>query len=154
VPFAVQWPSQIKAGTEFRSPVISLDIFGTIAANVAGAPKPKNPLDGVDLLPYLKGTRKGSPHEFLFWRQYDQQRSAVVDQSGMKELIMGDSKFEMYDLKTDQGEQTDVAEKNRSKVADLEKQRKKWESNMIPPVIWGLNQEALYSPGKKPTQNK
>ncbi|HLO79837.1 MAG TPA: sulfatase-like hydrolase/transferase [Chitinophagaceae bacterium] len=154
VPFAVQWPSQIKAGSEYRSPVISLDIFGTIAANIAGAPAPKNPLDGVDLLPYLKGTRKGAPHEFLFWRQYDQNRNAVVHQSGMKMVLLSDTKVELYDLKTDLGEQTDLVDKNRSLVADFEKQRKKWEANMIAPVIWGLNQEELYTPNKKPIQNK
>ncbi len=50
VPFAVQWPGQIPAGVKYDNPVISLDIFAT-AANLAGV-KPKNPIDGVNLLPY------------------------------------------------------------------------------------------------------
>lgn len=153
VPFAVQWPRQIQAGSEYDQPVISLDIFSTIAANVAGAPAPKNPLDGADLLPYLNGTRKGSPHEFLFWRQYDQKRYAVVHQSGMKELIARDTIAELFDLKTDIGEQTNVADKNKPLLERIDKLRKDWEVNMIAPAIWGLNQEKLYTPGKKPQQN-
>ncbi len=149
VPFAIQWPRQISAGIEYQQPIISLDIFATVAANVEGSAKPKNALDGVDLLPYLKGIKKDSPHAFLFWRQYDQKNYAVIHQSGFKEMILKDSNVSMYNLKMEIGEQTNVAEKNNSLLQQMEQQRKKWEANTIQPAFLGLNQADEYNADNK-----
>lgn len=147
VPFAIQWPSLIKANTRYDQPVISLDIFATIVSNITGAVKPKNTLDGVNLLPYLNGKKSGSPHEYLFWRQYDQKNFAVVHQSGLKELIIKDSSFNLYNLKTDIGENTNI--NNKKMMSDFKQQRKKWEDNTVAPAFYGLNQEELYEREKK-----
>ncbi len=149
VPFAIQWPRKIKAGSRYDQPIISLDIFATIAANVAGAPSPKNPLDGVNLMPYLQGSKKNAPHEYLFWRQYDQQKYAVVHESGMKLLMNKDSSVNLYQLKNDIGEQTDIAGSNSLILQQFKMQQKKWEAQMIAPAFFGLNQEELYNRQKK-----
>jgi arylsulfatase A-like enzyme len=154
VPFAIQWPKQIKANTKYHQPIISLDIFATVAANVHGLAAPKNKLDGVDLLPFLKGTKKGSPHEYLFWRQYDQKNYAVVHASGFKEVILRDTNVNMYNLKTDIGEQLNVLGKNNELVQRIEQERKKWEAATIPPAFYGLNQEEQYEKEKKLKQKK
>ena len=72
----------IKAGQTYDHPVISLDIFATVA-NYAKA-SPKNKLDGVNILPFLNGKKKEGPHEYLFWRKFDEQKmkkpkNAVID---------------------------------------------------------------------------
>ena len=46
-----------------------LDIFAT-AIDAASISKTRNRLDGVSLLPYLKG-KKGEPHKVLYWRKMD-----------------------------------------------------------------------------------
>ena len=148
VPFAIQWPQQIKANTQYHQPVISFDIFATIAANVNGA-VPENSLDGVNLLPYLKGTKQGSPHEYLLWRQYDQKNYAVLHHSGLKEFILKDSAQFIYNLKTDIGEQRNIADNEKNILQILEQQRKTWEANMIPPAFYGLNQEEEYNKEQK-----
>jgi arylsulfatase A-like enzyme len=152
VPFAMQWPAQINANTNYHQPVISLDIFATIAANVKGAALPKNELDGVNLLPYLKGSKKGSPHEYLFWRHYDQKNYAVLHHTGFKEVILKDSSFQLYNLKNDIEEKINVDDPKRR--ADFEQQRKKWEATTIPPAFYGLNQEDQYEREKKIPQKK
>jgi arylsulfatase A-like enzyme len=149
VPFAMQWPVKIAAGTEYRSPLISLDIFATIAANVAGLKKPINPLDGVDLMPFLQRTRKDVPHDYLFWRQYDQKKYAVIDGAGMKALTMNDSTVAMYQLTRDISEEVNVAAENRSRLQQFQERQKKWEAQLIPPAFLGLMQEAQYQPPKK-----
>jgi arylsulfatase A-like enzyme len=148
VPFAMQWPKKITANTEYLQPVISLDIFATVAANIEGLTATKNKLDGVDLLPYLKGTNNGSPHEYLFWRQYDQKNYAVVHASGYKELILRDSVVHMYNLKTDIGEQKNVLDKNADLFQRIHAERKKWESATVAPAFLGLNQEEQYEKKK------
>lgn len=152
VPFAIQWPRQIKANTKYEQPVISLDIFATIAANIGKISTPKNELDGVNLLPYLKGTKHGSPHEYLFWRLYDQKSYAVLHQSGIKQVIIRDSSFNLYNLKADIEEKTIIDDKKTMSV--FEQQRKKWEANTIAPIFYGLNQEELYEREKKLQQKK
>jgi arylsulfatase A-like enzyme len=144
VPFTIQWPKQIKANTQYQHPVISFDIFATIAANVKGG-VPKNSLDGVNLLPYINGSKQGSPHEYLFWRQYDQKNYAVLHQSGLKEFIFKDSAQFIYNLKTDIGEQLNIADNEKKFLQILEQRRKIWEASMIPPAFYGLNQEAEYN---------
>lgn len=152
VPFAMQWPSQIKANTKYEQPVISLDIFATIAANIGKAAAPKNELDGVNILPYLKGAKKGAPHEYLFWRQFDQKNYAVLHQSGFKEVILRDSSFTLYNLKTDIEEKTKVDDAIMMGI--FEQQRKKWEANTVDPLFYGLNQEEQYEREKKAQQKK
>lgn len=154
VPLAIQWPSRIKPNSRYEQPVISLDIFATIAANVKGAAAPKNTLDGVNLLPYLNGTQQGAPHEYLFWRQFDQKNYAVLHQSGLKELILKDTSVLLYNLKTDISEQTNNALSEQKWISIFEQQRKKWEAGTMPPFFYGLNQEELYEREKKAVPKK
>ena len=55
VPFAIQWPSKIKAGIRYDHPISSLDLFATFLAHTPKITKPKKPLDGVNLIPYING---------------------------------------------------------------------------------------------------
>lgn len=65
VPFIAHWPKVITKGKKFDGLVSSLDIAATSIA-LAGANK--DMLDGVNLVPYFTGEKKGSPHSALFWR--------------------------------------------------------------------------------------
>ena len=150
IPFAMQWPNHIKANTKYEQPVISLDIFASIAANVGKISAPKNELDGVDLLPYLKGTKQAAPHEYLFWRQYDQKNYAIVHQFGFKQVIQKDSAVNLYNLKNDIEEKNSIDDKKM--MGKFELQRKKWEAKTIAPIFYGLNQEELYEREKKTKQ--
>jgi len=53
VPFTMQWAGKIPANITYDKPIIALDIFSTVLANIKGGATPKKPLDGTDLLPYL-----------------------------------------------------------------------------------------------------
>lgn len=59
MPYFVVWKNGIPAGKPYDGLVSSLDIFAT-AIDAAGISKTRNRLDGVSLLPYLKG-KKGNP---------------------------------------------------------------------------------------------
>lgn len=148
VPFAMQWPKQIAPNTKYNQPIISLDIFATIAANITSTTKPKNELDGVNLIPFIKGNHKKSPHEYLFWRQFDQKNYAVLHESGIKEVIIKDTSIQVYNLKLDIGEEKNTIDQNRTLLNSFELQRKKWEANTIAPLFFGLNQEELYNKSK------
>jgi len=148
VPFAMQWPKQIAPNTKYNQPIISLDIFATIAANITSTAKPKNELDGVNLIPFIKGDPKKAPHEYLFWRQFDQKNYAVLHESGIKEVIIKDTSMQVYNLKLDIGEEKNIIDQNKTLLNSFELQRKKWEANAIAPLFFGLNQEELYNKSK------
>ena len=55
MPFLVQWKGKLPAGKIYDHPVIQLDIQPTALAAAGVAAKPEWKLDGVNLLPFLRG---------------------------------------------------------------------------------------------------
>ena len=124
VPFFMQWPARIAAGTVFDHPVAHWDVFATATA-AAGANLPDDrEIDGVDLLPHLAGAVDAPPHETLFWRQGHHQ--AV--RHGNWKLIVGEretaagreTKRWLFDLANDPTEQRDLAMDQPAHVAALQ----------------------------------
>lgn len=117
VPFLAKWPAKIEAGTQFDAPIHHMDLFSTFAA-AAGAPIPTDRIiDGVNLLPYLNGSKAEAPHETLFWLEGHQE---TVLHRGMK-LIRAQQprKFWLFDLKTDPTEQFNLATQQPETVKRL-----------------------------------
>lgn len=70
VPFIMSWPDGLPQGVVYERLVISLDVAATALA-LAGEEIPSD-MDGVNLLPYLRGEERGDPHESLHWRFLNQ----------------------------------------------------------------------------------
>jgi arylsulfatase A-like enzyme len=127
VPFLMQWPSRLPKGKVFDHPVIALDIHPTAVAAAGGTPA--SGLDGVDLVPFLKGATKNAPHASLYWR-FSPQRAIrkgdwkLVDHSGATEL---------YNLASDASESNDLAMTNPGKVKELEADYQAWNSQLQAP---------------------
>lgn len=68
VPFFVKWKGVLPAGKIYNEPVIQLDVHATALAVAGIDARPEWKLDGVNLLPFLTGKSKGSPHDALYWR--------------------------------------------------------------------------------------
>ncbi len=143
VPFAMQWTKNISANSTYDKPIISLDIFSTVLANIKGAAKPKNPLDGTDLLPYLTHKNENAPHDFLFWRHYDRSSYAIINNEEKKMVVLKDSSF-LYDLKKEINESTNVMDREKALATDMNTARATWEKGMIAPIFLGLGQQEEY----------
>ena len=132
VPFAMQWKGTVPAGQVYREPVISLDIFGTIAG-ITGVPiATDRPLDGVNLIPYLLGERSGSPHDKLFWRKWEQNAMAVRDGND-KLLSTGKQQrnnYQLYQLDTDIAESENLRSKLSKKSQALLQSWEAWNAQM------------------------
>ncbi len=152
VPFAMQWPRQIKPGSRYEMPVIALDIFATIAAIAEGANATKNKLDGVNLMPFINGNETGPPHQYLFWRNFDQKNYSVLHSSGLKQVILRDTGVSLYNLTTDISEAENLAEKNSKQLLEFEQQRKLWLTTTIPPAFSGLNHQEITNQEKQQQQ--
>jgi len=129
VPFLVQWPARIEAGSRYDHPVTGMDIFTTVTNAGGGVVPTDRVVDGVDLVPFLQGEREGRPHDTLFWRQGHHQ---VVRHGDLKLIVANlparpDEDVEamrrrwLFDLADDPTEQRDLSTQRPEDVAMLEK---------------------------------
>ncbi|MBN1443573.1 MAG: sulfatase-like hydrolase/transferase, partial [Planctomycetes bacterium] len=129
VPFVVCWKGTIPGGQRYDHPVISLDVAATALA-LAGLPEDPR-LDGVNLLPYLRGETQGAPHEALYWRWIAQ--SAVRE--GRWKYLRGGTREYLFDLEEDREEKhnllaahPDIAQRLKTKLA-------RWAGELDPPGL-------------------
>jgi arylsulfatase A-like enzyme len=146
VPFALQWKGHIRPGMKYDEPVISLDIFATAAALVKA--KPRNDLDGVNLIPFLSGLTKGVPHTDLFWRNYDQGKFAIVTPE-YKRIDEKEKAPMLFNLKKDISETTNLSGSGDAAATmdNLEKKIKTWSTRLMVPRFEGLLEDEHYSLG-------
>lgn len=118
VPLIVRWPGVVKPGSQCKVPVISTDFFPTIL-EIAGLPsRPECHLDGVDMVPLLKGQRS-IDRDALYWHYPNYigaghpggARPCSVVRKGDWKLIesLEDNRLELFDLSKDLGETNDLA---------------------------------------------
>mgnify|MGYP000079575515 CR=1 FL=1 len=155
VPFILQWKAQLPAGKTFDQPVISLDILPTAlaaagAGSAVGGVSPRRDtrdgdvpptiaLDGVDLLPFVKGEKATAPHEVLFWR-FGAQAAARKGHWKFVQPRAGVS--ELYDLAADIGESKNLAAEKPEALTDLSNAWAKWAVELKDP-LWGGRQGPL-----------
>jgi arylsulfatase A-like enzyme len=114
VPFIAWWPGTVKAGTESSHVGYFPDWFGT-AAELAGF-KPPADLDGISIVPTLLGRSDAQrKHEFLYWEFHERGfAQAALYQGRWKGIRSGaaDAPVQLFDLKTDPAEKTNVADEH------------------------------------------
>ena len=128
VPTLAWWPGKIPAGTENDAITGMFDILPTFAA-LADAPLPADrKLDGANIWSHLAGTPDAKPaHETFFY--YNGLRLNAVRHGDWKlQIAMGnkagpaakDFQPQLYNLRTDIGEATNLASANPDVVARLQ----------------------------------
>jgi arylsulfatase A-like enzyme len=148
VPFLVCWPARLKPG-ESQAVVSSLDILPTALA-AAGLPAPADkPLDGINLLPILRGEAP-APARNLFWCSGSDEGWWAI-RSGDWKLVAQRAKVELFDLARDMSEKTDLVKSMPDKVAELTKLHDDWLAQMAKPVKAG---EKKWLPGLSTAKKK
>lgn len=130
VTWMAQWKGTVPGNRVVNDPVIQLDVLPTALAAV-GAEKPSVELDGVNLLPLLKGeSEKLAPRELYF--RFGVQHAV---RQGDWKLVKASKDMEpmLVNLSTDPGEQKDLSAENPAKKAELAALFDKWNASMQPP---------------------
>lgn len=136
VPFVVSWPGTLPAGVKYREPVVSLDAFGTALAVAGIKPPDGKKIDGVDLVPFLKGEKKGAPHDRLYWRKGGGVAHALRE--GNWKIIRGNNQAtQLYNLAEDVGESRDLAIEKPGELARLSASLEDLEKQMVKPAFLG-----------------
>lgn len=131
-PFVAAWPGRLPAGKTYDAPVIALDVAATAVA-LAGLPSDPA-LDGVNLVPFLRGEKSGEPHEALFWRWRSQ---AAVLAGKWKLIRLGDTERYLFDLSAPAGERekTNLIGRFPAIAADLEQRLVAWDATLRTPGL-------------------
>jgi arylsulfatase A len=123
VPGIIRWPGHIKPNSESDQPVIGSDIFPTVCALTGVALPNDRPIDGTSLLPLFEG--KSIERKIpLYWRYHAApgDRKIAMRQGDWKIVSdVGLSKFELYNLKDDPRETTDLAGKEKDRLEAMKK---------------------------------
>ncbi|WP_211093380.1 sulfatase family protein [Flammeovirga agarivorans] len=141
VPFAMRWKGELPEGMKYEHPISSLDIMATIVAQANIKINKERPLDGVDLVPYLKGEVDGIPHNYLFWRKWEQNCMAV--RHGNYKLLanknMESNPTELFDIENDPYETTNIKGQNKKLSKELMSEWMKWNDQLKDRVFPRLN---------------
>lgn len=139
VPCVMRWPDRVPAGTESDALATTMDLLPTIAGMIGAEPPSDRTIDGRDILPLLIGDAP-TPHE-VFFCYYGRELHAVRDPRWKLVLphryrsLNGRgggragkpvryeqnrvTEIELYDLRADVGETTNVAADHPDTVARL-----------------------------------
>lgn len=119
VPMIVRWPAKIKPGRVSDQVWAFWDILPT-AAGIALA-KPPEKIDGVSMMPTLLGRAQTNQHDFLYWEFHERGFQQALRMGRWKAVRpQADKPLELYDLKTDLSEKTNVASEHPDVVAKIE----------------------------------
>ena len=133
-PLIVRWPGISKPGSICRAPMISTDYYPTLL-EMAGLPlRPQQHMDGVSLVPLLKGGAR--PERPLFWHypHYSNQGGGPggAVRLGDFKLVewFEDMRVELFDLSNDLGERHNLAAAMPDKAATLRQQLHEWRESV------------------------
>ena len=132
VPMIVVWPGVVKPGTVSDALISSVDFYPTILDIAGVKPKPNQIIDGIDLVPFLKGeTKKVHDAIFCHFPHSVKATKNIAATSVRKDdwkLIKfyadnpdQSDRYELYNLKEDIEEKNNLAEKFPEKVKQLDK---------------------------------
>jgi arylsulfatase A-like enzyme len=136
VPTIFSLPGVIPEGKEYSKLIANFDFYSTIAS-LAGLPIPKH-CDGKNLIPYLKGSRTGDPHPYLFWLNNEpgdavrRHLIAVRWQDWRLYKKYHKDPWQLFDLKNDPREEKNIAADHPDIVKSMAAQHAAWAKTLAP----------------------
>jgi len=130
VPFYIRAPGVTRAGSTCDTPVSGIDFFPTILQLAGVTGQPRQIVDGVSLVPLLKGGRIAPRPLFWHYPHYGNQGgepSSIVRDGDWKLIhYWEDGHNELYNLADDIGEQHDLNPTESDRATRLWAQLQTW----------------------------
>jgi len=133
VPMIVRWPGVVKPRTTCGQPATTADLLPTFC-QAADAPTPKQPIDGSSLVPLLRDScaTLGRDAIYFHYPHYHHSRPAGAIRAGDWKLIefFDGAPIELYNLRDDVGESTNLAAKMPDKAKQLQQMLADWRQSV------------------------
>ena len=134
VPLIVRWPGVVKAGTLCETPVIGADLYPSVLEMAGTRPETGHIIDGASIVPLLRsgGQSRNWHRDELFWHYPHYHTQGATPYSAMRRgdwrLIefQEDGRTELYNLKQDPEEKTNLATEAPQVSRDLLNRLRTW----------------------------
>jgi arylsulfatase A-like enzyme len=136
VPTIFSMPGVLPKGRQYDGLIANFDFYSTITS-LACQTIPEH-CDGVNLIPYLTGEQTGVPHEYLFWLNNQPDDAvrrhliAVRWQDWRLYKKYEKDRWQLFDLRSDPREETDLAAKHSNVVRQMAMQYAQWSKTLAP----------------------
>ena len=130
VPFFAHWPKTFRNPKTFDPMMISLDVIPTSLAAAGAQEADLENLDGVNLLPFIRGEKNHEPHRYLYWHKL--WFSAMRD-GPWKLIYVQDYGYALYNLKKDIGESQNLIDAQKRRSEKMIAQLKDWKAELEKP---------------------
>jgi arylsulfatase A-like enzyme len=134
-PLMVRWPGMVEANTLCECPVTSPDFYPTLLEAAGLDAKPDQHVDGVSLMPLLKG-QPDLNREAIFWHypHYGNQGGtpgSSIRQGDYKLIeFFEDDRVELYNLREDVGEGRDLASVDAERARAMRERLSAWQQEV------------------------
>ena len=133
-PLLVRWPGVAKPGAVVDVPVSSPDFFPTLLDAAGAKPASGQVLDGVSLVPVLRGDAVSERALFWHYPHYGNQGGApgAAIRRGPWKLVhwFEDDRVELFNLASDLAEANDLAAREPARLAALRKELATWQRSV------------------------
>jgi len=154
VPLIASWPGKIPVDSVSTTLSGAPDMAATFLA-LAGGIDQWDVSDGVDLMPFWTGEKKGDAHEALVWTVLEQPKGDVLtsDDAGLFAVRKGPWKFvkdkgrnidALYNLDSDPGEVMDLSKQAPEKKRELLAYGDRFLKECPTKVAWAYVQSTLH----------
>jgi arylsulfatase A-like enzyme len=144
VPYIFRWKGTITPGRVVDAPINSVDLYPTLLELADTKAPPDYPLDGSSYVSLLKGA-KTRTREPLYWHfpgylgagrgQWRTTPAGSIRDGDWKLIeFFEDGRLELYNLKDDLGEKTNLATKKPEKVKELHAKLVAWRKQIHAPM--------------------
>jgi uncharacterized sulfatase len=133
VPMIVRWPGVISAGSLCDEPATTVDLLPTFC-EIAGAPRPDQPIDGTSLVPLFRNQNAELEREAIYFHypHYHHSRPAGAIRMGEYKLIefFDDTPAELYHLEKDISESQNLASEMPERVEKMRHKLAQWRDDV------------------------
>lgn len=133
VPAIARWPGTIAANQQSTTPAITQDLYPTFLT-LSQSTKPDQPQDGIDLTPLFRDPSSLLSRTTLHWHlpHYHHSTPASAIRQGDWKLIefFEDNHVELYNLSTDIGESTNLANQEPQRVETMRSALNTWRKHV------------------------
>ncbi|MBL8817414.1 MAG: arylsulfatase [Planctomyces sp.] len=140
VPFFISWRDRIPAGLEIDRIAAHIDIFPTLAA-MAGAAMPEGQIEGRSLLPLIEQSGGEWSDRFLYTHVGRWNTGENPDDYQWKQFSVRTQKYrmvnntELFDMETDPGQTTNLADKHPELMSEMRMAYDKWWKETRPMMV-------------------
>ena len=148
VPFFVRWPGKFKAGQAVNRVAAHIDLLPTLA-DIAGVDKlPKGQVEGRSLVSLIKNPKSKWKDRPLFTQTARWKTGSEPTEHMWKNFAVRNNRYRLvgnnlYDMQSDPGQKTNIAEQNPKVVQSLRNAYEKFWKEARPLMV---NEEAPMSP--------